>query len=105
MNDLLIVISELEKRVEEISDSFYQQKEKEGYQLFEKLYPVLIRVVESILVIEDISKVTLEEKGKITECLMSALQSLENKDVVLVSDILRYDLMELLNSIVEKCNS
>lgn len=102
MNDLLMNISDLKVTIDEISSAFYQQNEKQGYQMFEKSYPALIQIIDILLLMDDESKITEKEKGLISDYLMAALQALENKDTVLLADVLKYDVMELLSGVGRK---
>lgn len=98
MDNLIEKINKLDEMVIEVSDSFYQQKEKQGYQMFESLYTTLIQVIDQLLTTEDL-QIKENEKNLISQYLMKALQSLENQDAILFADVLRYDLMELINNI------
>lgn len=105
MNNLIDNIKKLDEMVIEVTDLFYQQKEKQGYQMVESLYTILIQVVDKLLIIDDELLIKKSEKDLISQYLMEALQSLENKDVILFADVLRYDLMELINSIADNLQS
>lgn len=92
-------IWELEKKIEEVTECFYQQRENEGYHNFELVFPDLIRVVDQVALLEKEQKITKAEFDLISTYLSNALQALEEKDVILLSDIMRYDLIEVLNNI------
>ncbi|HAB59324.1 MAG TPA: hypothetical protein DCE48_01170 [Lachnospiraceae bacterium] len=105
MDNLIEKINKLGDMVIEVTDSFYQQKEKQGYQMFESLYTTLIQVVDQLLIMDDELQIKKNEKNLISQYLIEALQSLENQDVILFADVLRYDVMGLINNIAGNLQS
>ena len=91
-------IEELNKMIVKVTDCFYQQKLKEGYDKLEKLYPKLSAIINELgqLEIKDVVTVNI---NNISNDLRNSLQALEYKDYVLLSDILKYDLMSELSYI------
>lgn len=91
-------IKEIKKMVGISTDMFYQQNKNLGYKvlllLLDKLSEFIVYIEkENIEGIYDI--VIADLKNILSECL----SALEGQDIVLLADILKYDLMEKLEGI------
>ena len=73
-------MSDLVIKIEEIVDLFYQQKEHEGYEKLGNLLGELILISRPLF----------------SEKLLMAMTALENRDVVLLADILNYEIKPML---------
>lgn len=87
--------------IELATDYFYQQNNDEGYNYLNKLINILIEITNEIsnLKSKELS-VGIEDK-QLLSTLSEALEALEKKDFILLSDILNYDMNELLDAILE----
>jgi len=78
--------------VQEVVDLFYQQNDKDAFDKF-------------LIVLEDMTKaidnLAMDDK-KIFSILSNAMEALESDDKVLLADILQYDFIEYIESLVEK---
>lgn len=83
----------LKEEIEQISTSFYQRRDSEAYRALNKLIEKMLDFMKKLGTITD----------KYTEMmnliLTEALKALQNKDGVLIADLLKYDLDEILNQI------
>lgn len=70
--------------IEATSTCFYQQKVKEGFEYLNETLKSISMGVEFIL--------TQDTSNKIMKVLLSAMEALEVKDTILLSDIILYDL-------------
>ncbi len=91
------MIDEIINDINDVSDMFYKQKEFMGYDMLYQLIDKLIKFTQ-ILGSKEENK---EYNDKLMQCLSQALAALEQKDIILLSDILSYDLVDLLKEIKE----
>ena len=94
-----INIKELISQIEEITEFFYQQKNNSGYQ---KLIPVidsLTKVVDEISELEQESSL-VEKKDRFKGILNDAMEAMVNNDTILLADILKYDISEILTEVL-----
>lgn len=94
-------IEELNELINGLTDCFYQQKITEGYSKLEVMYPKLILIIDEIGLLEKNNDI-VESINNITDILNNTLQVLEKKDYILLSDILKYDLMAELKYLSNK---
>lgn len=102
-------IEELSMMIDELTDCFYQQDLTKGYDKLEKLYPKLTTIIDELGILVNKNSVS-ENINNVLNNLSNSLQALECRDFILLSDILKYDLMGELNYISNqldrmKCNT
>lgn len=92
------LIDNITTQIEEVSDLFYQHKDHEGYVKLNDTIGFLLELAEQLkqLVAEQ-TEISLNEQ-EFLSVLNEALAALEEKDTVLLSDILQYDLTEQLDA-------
>lgn len=78
------------KIIDEIADLFYMQKINEGYVKMQKF------IDDVTLITDSLENINQKYNEKILHMLGDTLNAMEEKDVVLLSDILNYDFKELL---------
>ena len=91
-------ILELKTKTERLADCFYQQKSQEGYQVL-------------VLIIDDLSALSVILEGnrentaiaelytELSEKLQEVMTAMVEKDTVLIADIMRYDMIDILDQI------
>ena len=84
-------MDELKNKIEETTDLFYQQKVNEAYESFIQLLPQISVFAESLS--EE------EKREELLGVLAPALEALEQKDSILLADILQYELLEILEDL------
>jgi len=77
---------------------FYQQNIKEGYSKLEYTIDVLSKIIDAINIDEEEGKQLI--KNSFNNILKEALQAMEQGDTILLSDILQYDLKELIEQVL-----
>ncbi|MDF2944217.1 MAG: hypothetical protein K0S01_3075 [Herbinix sp.] len=96
MNDYVLA---LKSKIELVTGYFYQQKSQAGYR-------ELIGVIDDITLVSELLGMRISEPQimVINNKLLNGLQELMNamlqKDIVLLADIMSYDIMELLDEIM-----
>lgn len=94
------MLEEAIKLIDEISELFYQQKLEQGYNKFEDAVTMLTQLMNGLFTINLENSEFDTERDKIVQILTSAMQALEAKDTILLSDILQYELKELFVRII-----
>lgn len=93
-------LHELTTVIEQTIEVFKQQKEDVGLKLLIKIIDGLSWTIEAVFSL----KPELEEHGfdseveQVNDMLMELLKAIENEDFVLISDILEYEVLEVLTS-------
>lgn len=96
MNSFDKIMTDTIDSIEETCTIFYQQKNDEGYQLLDTTIRLLTSVIEELY--------TLKSKGiniGINENILmikfsEAMDALQIKDTILLSDILQFEVLELI---------
>jgi hypothetical protein len=84
--------------IEEVTLLFYQQKTKEGYNKLEAVLTDISGVIELLYALK---KEELYRTNEMLEILRAAMAALEKKDLILLSDILNYELKDRFERILE----
>ena len=87
--------------IDETTDLFYQNKVNEGYKQFEETLTVLTDTVNEIFNYKSQGHELGIEESKLIEVLTKAMNAMEEKDALLLSDILSYELKELFQQIID----
>ena len=95
-----IMITDAIKSIEDNTSLFYQQKNKEGYEMLNNTLELLIKTTNGILGIQkDKSELFIDEQ-ELNTILGNAMNAIESGDSILLSDILYFDLRPLLEQIL-----
>jgi ElaB/YqjD/DUF883 family membrane-anchored ribosome-binding protein len=88
--------------IDQTTELFYQQKEQEGYKNLEYTLDILIKTINEMLIYKKEKSDNFKDiqENKINEILTEAMNALEQKDTILLSDILNYDLKEALKELI-----
>ena len=89
-------INEAIMLIDKTTTLFYQQKNDEGYQLLDKTLNSLMQAVSSVLVQNSYGDQVRIDENKLNTILGNAMAAIETRDMVLLSDILIFDLKGLL---------
>lgn len=102
MNSLSKKISETVEAIDITTELFYQQNADSGYAYLQKTLELLISANELLNSNYFINKDNENEENKLNFSFMKAMEALEEKDVILLSDILKYEIKENFMSIINK---
>lgn len=100
MENIKVVINETLNDIEQVTENFYQQKQSEGYLGLVKIIDSLVRMTDYISNIEK-TAVIAENNILIMNALQDATEALANKDSVLLADILKYDISDVLEHLLD----
>lgn len=89
-------IMKLSEKVKIVTQSFYQQQNEQGYQLLIELIDMIIEFLNKY---ENVNTQEANEllNNKLANSCNEIIEALENKDNVLIADILNYDILEILS--------
>lgn len=94
MKELREEIETIVKELDSIVEMFYQQKTQEAYT---KLNPVLENIMKMAELIQKYyAELDMEE---LLNALKEALSAMEERDAILMADVLKYEVIEKLNDI------
>mgnify|MGYP000899564927 CR=1 FL=1 len=96
MDNLKKNIEKVIHEIDEVVEMFYQQKTKEAYTRLDSVLADLLQVVDPIHGYEE----EHPEEGVDSESLTDALSAMEEKDAILTADVLKYEVNEKLETIM-----
>ena len=94
-----IMITDAIKSIEENTSLFYQQKNKEAYEMLDNTLELLIETSNGILASQKVKSGLYIDEQELNAILGNAMNAIENGDTILLSDILYFDLKPLLEQI------
>ncbi|MCH5267644.1 MAG: hypothetical protein J1E62_04790 [Lachnospiraceae bacterium] len=100
MAELKEQIQQIEQQIETVSELFYQQKNAEGYSQLESIIVNVAKVVETVYTANPDDAAVMEKINKLTSVLQETMESMEDKDTILLADMLKYELPEVLQSLL-----
>jgi len=99
MAHLKKILSEAIESIDTTTGLFYQQKNKEGYQSLNETLTILIQTVDLISKTESENVKLNIDVHQINLFLENAMKAMQQKDTILLSDILSFDIKNSLNNI------
>ncbi len=96
MDDIKQCLQEAIKSIEDTTGSFYQNRISEGYKKLEYTLGALDDLMYKIAAFRQQGNDIRIDDNRMNQILMEAMKALETKDVVLLSDILEYEVKEML---------
>lgn len=90
------------KEIDDVVEMFYQQKTQEAYL---QLDPVLGRLMDTLTSVITYAQEHPEagiDVESLTEALKEALSAVEERDAILMADVLKYEVIEKLEDIAGK---
>lgn len=82
----------METEIDEIVNLFYKQQEDEGFTALNKFWDKLEEEIASLTSIK-LDKERADVTTRINELLVRLLLAIEKKDIIIITDILKYELM------------
>jgi hypothetical protein len=98
MGMINIQIDTIISEIEMIADYLYQQKISDGYSELNKTISEIMDLLDKINIYKKEDELQVEDQSLVF-CLTKALEAMENKDNVLLADILLYEVTESLKEI------
>lgn len=95
------IVKKSVKEIEDVVELFYQQKLQEALNQFQFVIGNMMTAIDAIFTFKTEHEGFEFNEGKITSTLKDAMQALEDRDMVLLADILQYDYLEYMNELLE----
>ena len=95
---------QIEQNIEEIDavvEMFYQQKTQEAYSQLDQVLGKLMTVIEMVAVYQQEHMDAEIDVTGLTEALKEALSAMEERDAILMADVLKYEVIEKLEALIE----
>lgn len=89
------------KDIKDTIDLFYQQKETEALEKFQLIIGEIMNSMDALFEYKNLDANFEFDEKKLTAILTDAMNALQDRDLVLLADILQYDFLEYLQEIVE----
>lgn len=99
MNEMKIRIEEAVASIDRTTELFYQNQIKSGYEQLENTILILSKTIDEIYRYKNQGHVIEVNKEELNGALVQAVNAMEGKDSLLLSDILQYEINEMLKKI------
>ncbi|HWT73655.1 MAG TPA: hypothetical protein VN258_02905 [Mobilitalea sp.] len=99
MGNLINEIEETIQSIDQVTDLLYQWNTSEAYQSLDKTFILLSGTINSIYQCQMVDNDLEIDIKIIMEALNNAMKAIEEKDTILLADILYYDIKELLEEV------
>ncbi len=96
---------QIEQNIAEIDavvELFYQQKTQEAYGQLDQILGKLMETIEGIMASQLEQAEEQIDISALTEALKEALSAVEEKDAILMADVLKYEVIEKLEEIKDR---
>lgn len=100
MQELSIVVSEMVDAIDRTTTLFYQQKVDEGYESLYLTLGIITQGMNCLFRYKELNDKFVLDEAQLNQILSQAMAAIEEKDTILLSDILQYELKEFLQNIV-----
>lgn len=101
MNQQKDIVAKSVTEIEEVVELFYQQKLQEALDKFQIVIGSIMIAIDALFTFKAEHEGFAFDEVKITNTLKDAMNALEDKDMVLLADILQYDYLEYMNELLE----
>lgn len=86
--------------INEVVEMFYQQKTQEAYAQLDPVLGHLLGAIDAIVAYQqEHAEIEIDVNG-LTEALKEALSAMEEKDAILMADVLKYEVIEKLEAMM-----
>ncbi len=94
-------LTSLGMKIDKVSDLFYQQKDSEGLEAMKYVIDDMMGVASGLDSYAKADRTFTFDANEFLAVLKQALDSMAKKDYVMLSDVLKYDLSEILSKYKE----
>ena len=95
------MIADTVEEIKKAIDLFYQQKNREALNVFEKVIGKMMNAVDALFIYKTEHEGFMLDEAKIADILKEAMAALEAGDTVLMADIFQYDFIEYVEELLE----
>ncbi len=101
MTDIKKKIQELIQSLDAITELFYQQQDKKGMEELGAELPGLVALIDEMYLYKQEHEEMAFEDTQINEALQQMLSAMEDKDYVLLADVIKYEVIEKFQAIAD----
>lgn len=88
------------KEIDEVVEMFYQQKTQDAYTCLDPVLGNLLEAIDAIVAYQqEHAELEIDVNG-LTEALKEALSAIEERDAILMADVLKYEVIEKLEAMM-----
>ncbi len=99
MDNMKELVGQTITAIEEVVKMFYQQRTQEAYTQLDLVLGKLLSTIETVMAYQqEHTEIEIDIDG-LTDALKEALSAMEEKDAILVADVLQYEVIEKLEAI------
>ncbi|MBE5963193.1 MAG: hypothetical protein E7256_17735 [Lachnospiraceae bacterium] len=99
MKELKNLLERAMKEISDTTDLFYQQKDQEAFSKLNATLVITSSVMEQLFATLNTEVHPDFDQNELVSILTNAMNAMEEKDTVLLADILRYELLEQFEQI------
>ena len=100
MEELKVIIQQTMEDIGRVSDFFYQQKSSMAYENLESILVKLMNLTETLFALSNEGRINIDGQ-RWSDNLTIAMQAMEEKDNVLLADILVFEIAGQLQEIMQ----
>ncbi len=100
MGNMRVRIEEAISSIEQTTDKFYQNKTEDGYNQLGETISILTETINEIYEYKMQGNEIGIDENALVEVLTEAMNAMENKDMLLLADILQYELKGLFEKVI-----
>lgn len=101
MENIRQKIEQTISEIDMVVELFYQQKTQEAYTQLDPVLGNMMSTIEAVLAYQQEHTELEIDVNSLTEALREALSAIEEKDAILMADVLKYEVIEKLEAIVD----
>lgn len=92
-------INQTIKKINEMTELLYQEQIQDALAIMNEILDRILHISEFIMPVNQIEEA---DKTKVIGILGDAMNAMEQKDYVLLADVLHYDMIEILETYINK---
>ena len=89
----------LAESIAKTAELFYTQKESAGYLAFGELLTPLSSILDGLFVLQNSNGKPEFDQQELLQLFSEAMKAMENRDAILLADILQYDMLDKFEEI------
>lgn len=101
MNNIKKMIQDIDFDIERVVEEFYQQKTQDAYQHLTGTIEKMLVLVDKIAMIQKEQIENAIDGADLLNALKETVSAMEEKDSILVADVLKYEVQEKLKNLME----
>lgn len=101
MENIRQKIEQTISEIDMVVELFYQQKTQEAYTQLDPVLGNMMSAIEALMAYQQEHEELEIDVNSLTEALREALSAMEEKDAILMADVLKYEVIEKMEAIAD----